>query len=340
MGNLFTVNALPEFQVSPEEHKQRLANHASSCHEFAESARVFSDYSRFDNVSYGTELPDEVAFARNPKWKDLPFGAANTFEKASCGALAPKNALNVLAVRAPKYLRAVFDFHPSVFEVANSLFEKGYRSWQFSNLKGAITSPTVDLNAVKRRHPDNEEVKTCNDEKDLISKFGNPVGIGTSFFFIDNLIKLISCKQDIQIANETRVHSIDQFFSELEKGYCLLVRVWNSTYRDNKTREGGHYVLVTGIEQGFAVIVDSDMEETLGIYKIPAKQLVHSIIYDWRGDKNSPAEDKELKFCPDTAIVWSLAPIMESTEDDVINFLTNGLGISLSTVKVTLADAK
>lgn len=340
MGNLFNISALPEFQVSSEEHKQRSANHTCACHEFAESAKVFSDYSHFDNVSFGAELPDEVIFARNPKWKDLPFGAANTFEKASCGALAPKNALNILAVQAPRHLRAVFDFHPSVFAFANSLFDKGYRSWQFPSLKGAITSPTVDLDAVKRRHPDNEEVKACKDEKDLIAKFGKPVGIGTSFFFIDNLIKLISCKQDIQIANETRVHSIDQFFSELEKGYCLLVRVWNSTYRDNKTREGGHYVLVTGIEKGFAVIVDSDMEETLGIYKIPVEQLVHSIIYDWHGEKNATAEEKELKFCPDTAIVWSLAPIMESTEDDVIDFLTNSLKIPMSTVNAALADAK
>lgn len=340
MGTLLTVNVLPDFQVSPEEHKRRSANHASSCHEFAESARVFSDYSRFDNVNYGAELPDEIAFARNPKWKDLPFGAANTFEKASCGALAPKNALNVLADQAPKHLRAIFDFHPSVFEIASTLFKKGYRSWQFPKLKGAITSPTVDLDAVKRRHPENEEVQTCKDEKDLISKFGNPVGIGTSFFFIDNLIKLISCKQDIQIANETRVHSVEQFFSELEKGYCLLVRVWNSSYRDNKAREGGHYILVLGIKEGSAIIVDSDMEETLGIYKIPVEQLVHSIIYDWRGEKNAPAEDKELKFCPDTAIVWSLAPIMESTEDDVVNFLTNNLEIPLSTVKAAITDAE
>ena len=343
MGKLFTINALPEFQVTPEEHKQRSANHACSCHDFAESAVVFSDYSLFDNVSYGAELPDEVALARNPKWKDLPFGAANTFEKASCGALAPKNALNILAFSAPKHLRAVFDFHPSVFEIANNLFEKGYRSWQFPNLKGAITSPTFNLDAVKRRHPDNEEVKACKDEKDLISKFGNPVGIGTSFFFIDNLIKLISCKQDIQVANETRVHSIDQFFWELKAGYGLLVRVWNSTYHDDKTREGGHYILVTGIENGNAVIVDSDMEQTLGICKIPVKQLVDSIIYDWRGEKNAPAEDKELKFCPDTAIVWSLSPIMDSTEDDVLDFLTgNSLSVPLplSVVLDTLVDAR
>lgn len=339
MGNLFSVNALPYFEVSSEEHKRRSANHVQSCHEFAESARAFTDFSRFDNVSYGAELPDEVAFARNPKWKDHPFGAANTFAKASCGALAPKNALNVLARQAPKHLRAVFDFHPSVFEVANNLFEKGYRSWQFPKLKGGITSPTVSLEAVKRRHPDNEEVNQCKTEKDLISKFGNPVGIGTSFFFIDNLIKLISCKREIQIADETRVHSIEQFFSELEKGYCLLVRVWNSTYHDDKTREGGHYVLVTGIEEGYAVIVDSDMEKTLGIYKIPVKQLIGSIIYDWRGEKDVPAGDKELAYCPGTAVVWSLAPIMEATEDDVVDFLINYLGISPNDVKVALADA-
>lgn len=94
-------------------------------------------------------------------------------------------------------------------------------------------------------------------------------------FFIDNIIQLLS-KQTLRIGNDTRIHSISELLDNLKDGIMVPVRVENSIYHDTPFRTGGHYVILVGFINKYALVVDTSSKD--GINVVPAKRFVNSIV--------------------------------------------------------------
>lgn len=291
MANIITIHNIPEFTVSPEEHAKRSSNHQNACKSFVESVeQLGGNYSIFDKMNCGAELPDMVPFASNPKWKDLPFGAVSTCGIASCSALQTSVVLDFLdSIVSDK--KVFVDLNPSVLDVIHELTQKGYRSWKLANKSGTMIAPKATLEVIKNRFPDDNNIQDCQTTDEVFEKFGKPEGIGGSIYWLDNVIKLFAFNDSIEIAKQTRIHTVDQLINNFSHGIVVPIRVQNSVYLGDKNHPGGHYVTWFRIEDGMAVIVDTAMEERCGIYKIPVKQVLEAIITN-----------------PGMAVVWNIEP--------------------------------
>lgn len=298
MSDIITIHNIPEFTVTPEEHAKRSSNHQHACKSFVESVKQLNgDYSSFDKLNCGAELPDMVPFASNPKWKDLPFGAANTCGNAACSALQTSVVLNYLDnIASDKRIFA--DLTPSVMDVIHELTHKGYRSWKLANKPSTMTEPEATLEGIKKHFPDDDEIQKCDDVNKIFEQFGKPEGIGGSIYWLDNVIKLFSFNNYIDIACQTRVHTVENAVENLSNGIVVPIRVQNSVYLGDENHSGGHYVTWFRIEEGMAVIVDTAMEERCGIYRIPVKQLLDAIVFN-----------------PGMAVVWDVEPAVSALGD-------------------------
>lgn len=291
MSDIITIHNIPEFTVSPEEHAKRNNNHQNACKDFVESVKQLSgNYSIFDDLECGAELPDMVPFASNPKWKDLPFGAANTCGNASCSALQAKVVLNFLdSVSSDKRIFA--DLNPSVLDVIYELTHKGYRSWKLANKSGTMIAPVATLEVIKKRFPDDDKIQKCQTLNEVFEKCGKPEGIGGSIFWLDNVIKLFGFDDSIEIAKQTRIHTVSKLINNLSHGIVVPIRVQNSVYLDEENHSGGQYVTWFRVENGMAVIVDTAKEGSCCIYKLPVKQVIEAIVAN-----------------PGMAVVWNVEP--------------------------------
>lgn len=291
MLDIFTINDVPSCTVSPEDHARRSTFQKEACSDFVNSVKKLNgNFSIFDDITCGAELPDVVPFASNPKWKDLPFGAANTCGNASCGALQTAVVMNYLNDIAPDIAKLYFALTPSVTTIIKTLVNNGYRSWKLEKKPGAMSEPVATLEGIKERFPDDEEIQACGSLDEVFEKFGHPSGIGTNLFWLDNVIAAFST-DGIEIANQTRITSISKLLQNLIRGIVVPIRVENSVYLGDENRQGGHYVTWFRVENGMAVIVDTAMENTCGIYKIPVSQVINAIVAN-----------------PNMAVVWDLEP--------------------------------
>ena len=291
MLDIITIHNIPEFTVSPEEHTKRNANHKKACEGFVASVKSLNgDYSIFDEMNCGAELPDMVPFANNPKWKDLPYGAANTCGNASCSALQTKVVLDYLDTIASDK-RIFADLTPSVMDIIYELTHRGYRSWKLASKPGTMVAPVATLDVIKKRFPNDAEIQNCQTLTEVFEKFGNPKGIGGSIFWLDNVIKLFSFDDAVEIASQTRIHTVKKVVQNISNGIVVPIRVQNSVYLGDENHPGGHYVTWFRIENGMAVIVDTAMEERCGVYRIPVKQLLEAILFN-----------------PNMAVVWDVEP--------------------------------
>lgn len=295
MSDIITIHNIPEFSVTPEEHAKRGKNHTKSCSDFVESVKQLGgDYSSFNELNCGAELPDMVPFASNPKWKDLPFGAANTCGNAACSALQTSVVLNFLDNIASDK-RVFVDLAPSVLDIIHELTQKGYRSWKLANKPGTMTEPEATLEVIKKHFPDDDEIQKCDDLGKIFEKFGKPEGIGGSVYWLDNVIKLFSFDDSIEIAGQTRIHSVEDLIGRISSGIVVPIRVQNSVYLGEENHGGGHYVTWFRIENGTAVVVDTAMESRCGIYRIPVKQVLDAIVVN-----------------PGMAVVWDVEPAVSA----------------------------
>ena len=102
-----------------------------------------------------------------------------------------------------------------------------------------------------------------------------PIGICGSSYFLDNLLKEIFV-YDIDIYNNTRIHSFEQLISNLKEGFPIPMRVENSIYYNDPQKIGGHYVVLYGFHDGLAYVADSSCPN--GFYLLPSGRLVKSMI--------------------------------------------------------------
>lgn len=292
MFGIIGIKDVPSCTVPREEHIRRSDFQKKASEEFLQSVKELSgNYSIFNGLNCGAELPDSVPFASNPKWNDMPFGAANTCGNASCGALQASVVINYFNNIASLSSKMPFELNPTVSSVIDALVQKGYRSWKLENKLGAMSAPVATLEAIQERFPDDEEVQTCTSLDEVFEKFGKPSGVGTNFFWLDNIIKLFSLDDELEIGRDTRITSVGKILQNLSRGIVVPIRVENSVYLGDPDHKGGHYVTWFAVEDGNAVIVDTAMEKSCGIYTIPVSQVMDAITAG-----------------PGMAVVWDVEP--------------------------------
>lgn len=295
MFNIISINSIPECTISRKEHIKCIDYQDKIAEEFVQSVnKLNGNYTVFDNLNCGAELPDTIPFASNPKWKDLPFGAANTCGNASCGALQSAVIINYFNSIATESAKLFFDFTPSVLSIIDVLVKKGYRSWKLEHKIGTMSAPVATLGVIKEHFPEDKDIQACTSLDEVFYKFGNPSGIGTNLFWLDNIIKLFSF-ENVEITKDTRINSVGKIIQNLSRGIVVPIRVENSVYLGDNTHHGGHYVTWFAVKNGKALIVDTAMEKNCGIYKIPVSQVFNSIINN-----------------PKMAIVWDIEPAVKT----------------------------
>ena len=163
--------------------------------------------------------------------------------------------------------------------------EKHYRLWKLANRDKTLSMPTISLEELKAEFPDDEPIQSCNSLDEVYSVAGNPVGIGGSMFFLDNLIYLVCRWNDIDVVKPysgssygTRIYNVDSLLENLEMGCPIPLRVENSVYLNDSSLKGGHYITLYGFNSGTAIVVDSNIDSNAGIKELPIKQLFDAMI--------------------------------------------------------------
>ena len=253
---------VPDSIVSSEEHQARTKIRLEAAHSLYESIKSF-DVSSLKNYEQVLELPDEIPMNSNPKWHNHPFGAVNTVQKAGCLAFVSKVLLDE------------FTTHNEPMEfIIREIEEKHYRSWKLANRSKTLSMPRATVEGIKAAFPNDAEIQGCSTLDEIYAVAGEPVGIGGNMFFIDNLLYAISDDDSpIEIYTDTRIFYVDEILNCLEENCPVPFRVGNNIYRGDPNATGGHYATLYGFDKGEAVIVDSNIDQNGGIYRISIQQL-------------------------------------------------------------------
>lgn len=258
------MKELKQFKLPQKEHQERNLVHQEKGKAFKESVESY-DFKMLANMCLGgKKYPDFIIAGEDPREKTTPFGAVDTVYASGCVIYASNTILN-------QYIKRKV----GVLELAEEAANKGYRSWKFANYsKPYFTSTKVDVDEVKEKFKEIvPEVQKCKTVEDLENLLGKVTGIGGSMFLIDNIICMLS-KKELTPVCDTRITTIEQVIRNLKNGIMVPIRVNNSIYHYDPKRIGGHYVVLAGIENGEAVILDS----AIGINRIPAERLFKSVV--------------------------------------------------------------
>lgn len=121
--------------------------------------------------------------------------------------------------------------------------------------------------------------------------YGEFVEGGGPTYFIDNLIQTISNNDELLIYNQTRIHSVHQLLWNLINEVIVPLWVEDSVYFDEPELLGGHHVILMGISQNNAIVIDPNYIQNYGYRILPVRQLFDAMIA------------KEDKIC-----AWNLFP--------------------------------
>ena len=253
---------VPDSIVSSQEHQARTKIRLEAAHSLYESIKNF-DIDSLEKYQTVLELPDEVPMNSNPKWRDRPFGAVSTVQKAGCLAFVSKVILDDFTTE-----------NISMESIVEEIEKKHYRSWKLAKRSKTLNIPRATVEGIKAEFPADEEIQNCNTLDEIYSVAGEPVGIGGNMFFIDNLLYAIS-DEDSSIVPYlgTRIFNVVELLDCLEFNCPVPFRVGNAIYRGDPNATGGHYATLFGFDNGEAVIVDSNIDQNGGVYRIPIQQL-------------------------------------------------------------------
>lgn len=208
-------------------------------------------------------IPDASYLASNAKWKNLPFGAANTMERSACLVFVAKHILDFYGART------------SVLALRDLVVERGYRAWKFEKVAKTFYTPTATLVEAKQALPENvnsEEITTMEQAYEIL---GKPSGIGGVHVLLDNLIGYYGKRRPVQ---ETRLLWVRDVYQELEEGRMVPMRVQNSLYWEDPMRPDGHFVILVAIHDQEALVIDS----SLGERWLPIHQLLRATTVAWK----------------------------------------------------------
>lgn len=258
---------LPRCQLPREQHEKRQSYHllyGASLKKSVEIRNEFGwDVENVENVM--ADKPQGVFVPMAKSYATIPFGAANTVEKAGCICFLSY------------YLLQKYDADRTMpfLEWVDEIVRKGYRTWKFSKYPGTFSSPNVDLDEAKARFEGAVDLTDCDTEEKLIGKLGEPVGIGGSVFLMDNVISCLSGGK-AKAVEDTRIKSVTGIINNLKHNFWVPLRVNNAIYHDDETRTEGHYVTLYGVKDGMAFVWDS----SIGDVKLPFMILMNAVVAD------------------------------------------------------------
>lgn len=260
-----------QFQVPQDKHILRQENHINSGQELMRS--IHANMLTLASISADAPLPDMVPMASNPKWADTLFGAVNTVQNSGCLVLTAK-----LLLDSPAY-RELIGREISVKEILDEATSKGYRLWKLSGRSKTLCSPISSVEYLHKEFPNDMEIQSSKTLEAIYKVAGTPVGIGGSMFFLDNLIASVH-NDTVDIANDTRIHSVNQIIDNLNHGFPVPLRVNNAAYHCNPCLSEGHYITLYALNDGMATVVDTTVEKDSGICIIPAMRLFNAMVAD------------------------------------------------------------
>ncbi len=212
--------------------------------------------------SYDREFFFSVSSAHNPKWAKRQFGAVNTVENSACIAFVSKVMLD--------YFGSSHDLE----EILSELENKGYRLWKFANNSRTLSTPKFEVDSIKKEFPADDPIQKCKTLEEIGQLYGEAVGIGGAACALDNIIHLLA-NQPLNTYN-TRISDFKKIISNLKNGIPVPMRVENSVYHHDKSRVGGHYVVLFGLSNGNALVFDSNEDNVLKY--ISASQLFNAMV--------------------------------------------------------------
>lgn len=219
-----------------------------------------------------------IPIASDAKWKDNPFGAASTLGKSGCMAFCTYNTLLLANLPYPPLL--------TFSEVTKLLVTHGYCLWKFAqdpqnevlNLPRLANEPII-LSNLKEIYHDSKEMQYCVNLEEVYSILGNPVDIGGSPYFMDELFALMPIqtwskpevnkepKLKYKHYRDTRISNISTIFKNLKNEVPVPVRL--------QEKNNGHYVVLIGFEYGSAVYIDSSSPNP--ICRMPAEDFLNKV---------------------------------------------------------------
>lgn len=264
---------LRSFYVSKTEHKKRTEVHLKKGKQLKDSfeAMTKDEWNNICEINVFAKYPHNLILASDPIFSTIDFGPVGTLQNAGC----------VVFVSA--YIICHFiDRRLDLRAWAEKVIEKGYRSWCFENFPEiSFTSKNVNLAEVKKKLSTIEpEVLKCKTLDELYTITGPVKGIGGSMYLIDNVIYQLT-KGNVfddmtTILSKTRLSSVSEIIENLINGYMVPIRVNNRIYHDDYLRDGGHYIILIGIDDGNAYVLDS----SIGFKKLAFKRLLESAVAD------------------------------------------------------------
>ena len=255
---------LTRCQLPREQHEKRQSYHLLYGTSLKKSVEIRNEI--------GWEVEDAVAnkpqgiFVPMAKqYSTIPFGAANTVEKAGCICFVSY------------YLLQKYDVDSTMpfLEWVDEVVQKGYRTWKFSKYPGTFYSPKVSIDEARARFEGVVDLTDCGTEEELFGKLGEPVGIGGSVFLMDNVISCLSGGK-AKAVEDTRIKSVTGIINNLKCNFWVPLRVNNAIYHDDSTQTGGHYVTLYGVKDGYALVWDS----SIGNVKLPFMILMNAVVAD------------------------------------------------------------
>lgn len=300
-----SLNSIPEFTRSKEEHQLRSEYHKEKGKKFEDDYFfLYSNVSQADPSIFN--IPDNrmtylakylasskrFVYQKDPRWADVPFGAANTLGAAGSLVFEATNFLILCYFLLDLKIEKPSLFHnggeSAVREINRLVVTKEYRPWslEYDSVKKTFFAPKVKKQVVKEAFKDYPKVQKCRTIKELEEILGKPMGIGGHMFFMDELIAHIGHQSAIPY-KETRLESFEEIEDNLKYGIPVPMRVNNSIF-DNTfgsdtpsnlpRNSAGRYVICVGIENGNAIVIDANSKELLRT--VPILTLYHAITAD------------------------------------------------------------
>lgn len=257
------MKKLKKFKLTPTEHQERSTAHIEAGKKIAESVKSY-DFTTLKEINYVVKNHPEVVIAgKDQKENETLFGPVDTIAKGGCiiyvGTMILRN----------------YGHNIDVITLANEAVKKGYRSWGFKKyMSQYFITPTIDIKEIKEKFSKEiTEVGNCETVEELEEILGKVTGIGGSAFLVDNIISLLS-DEKLRPVLDTRITTMEQALENLKNGILVPMRVNNTIYHNDTKRVGGHNIILAGISNGEAILLDS----SLGINKIPAERLFKAAI--------------------------------------------------------------
>lgn len=212
--------------------------------------------------SYDRKSSFSIPSAHAPSWANRQFGAVNTVENSACIAFVSKIMLEY------------FGFSYKLEDILSELETKGYRLWKFANNSRTLSTPNFDVDSIKKEFPSDDPIQDCKNVEEIKQLYGEPVGIGGAACALDNIIHYLA-KQPSNTFN-TRITDFKKIIENLKMGIPVPIRVENSIYHNDNSRKGGHYVVLFGLIEGKAYVLDTSVKN--GIKTISAQRLFKAML--------------------------------------------------------------